>query len=641
MDEPNIKEKMEKESPAEIVEEVATELQERKIEKKKSPKGTKSLLILIGMAIILLIVGAGGAIYLLSQREEVEINPIGEEEDLYDFTGWKTYTNTTHGYSLKYPSNWTLDDSEADFSTVEEGIDATLTISKGGYYFNLKQWVGGRGGLSCIFSDGDSVSLEDIETDIGGGSYEEFDTSVLLDNPDEHVYRRNESGISTKDDAVEIYRVCVRGTMSDSAYNYAGYTQYGEVTYSTPVEPDSEMLDLLDQIFYSLEAVDAVEDGEEEAADEEEVTVDAGDYEDWTPGVLSAVDEAGASRVFYIKDSDTDDNEDNELWAMDVNGDNKVSVGVTGVIDVYHRPGTQWVLFRTFRDTGSWGSRFWIFNYVLGELKEMLEPNTDDYTSSIDFSGLDAVSPAGMHVLYNVNFFEATPEFDLPEEYDPYPDRKVGYYAYDLASDTEQYLGNFLTISGWDEGAENVYITNGYDYHEYEFADKIYKINVSTGASTFVEDADAFSYWVYRFEELGTDLIHWGDTTEGSKVIFREGGSETDVDTGDWADLQPHTWTSPDRSEAVYRKEHHYTEGIPYFSLRLVDTSTGDVSTILDPGADENFNNMVWVDNENVVVYRTVGDFPDQDRNIVKINVNTGVKTDLTDADGDWEYFAL
>jgi len=59
-----------------------------------------------------------------------------------EYAGWKTYTNKTIGYSLKYPSDWTAKEVETYSETIDKNVKyITITTPNGKYflYFGLKK----------------------------------------------------------------------------------------------------------------------------------------------------------------------------------------------------------------------------------------------------------------------------------------------------------------------------------------------------------------------------------------------------------------------------------------------------------------------------------------------------------------------
>ena len=84
------------------------------------PKGTALPLIIIVSFILL---GSFGYFYLRPKFSGKSLSPAPTTAPSPDpYPGWKTYTNKTYGFSLRYPPQWnikTYDDYSADFYTVD------------------------------------------------------------------------------------------------------------------------------------------------------------------------------------------------------------------------------------------------------------------------------------------------------------------------------------------------------------------------------------------------------------------------------------------------------------------------------------------------------------------------------------------
>ncbi len=184
----------------------------------------------------------------------------------------ETYSNSKYNYSVSYPSDWTVDDSNANCEDVEEDCHrkAELSISKDGYEFHMVKYLRGRGGIICVFDD----SAGDSELKAAGATYLELGQAKELGGGD---YRRNKSYNRTDGEEGNFY-VCeldkkqsesldkdlrewhVEFYGEDKEFDmntdvYQGYTTEfsNEVFYVTPENPSAEYLEILDKIFYSLE----------------------------------------------------------------------------------------------------------------------------------------------------------------------------------------------------------------------------------------------------------------------------------------------------------------------------------------------------------------------------------------------------
>lgn len=90
--------------------------------------------------------------YINDALKEFADNFTGYVPPSINYSNWKTYTNTTHGYSLQYPSTWSINYSLAD--NVEDYQDSTccnsskLTVTNGKTTWELlldTLYTGGQG----------------------------------------------------------------------------------------------------------------------------------------------------------------------------------------------------------------------------------------------------------------------------------------------------------------------------------------------------------------------------------------------------------------------------------------------------------------------------------------------------------------
>lgn len=104
--------------------------------------------ILTTIVILVAIVSAGGVYVYLNNKENKEKdnlnsqiaelkNEISELKNVAainnDTAGWKTYTNSSYGYSFRYPTDWTLNASDIKSVTIDSAKNEKLrgTIYEG------------------------------------------------------------------------------------------------------------------------------------------------------------------------------------------------------------------------------------------------------------------------------------------------------------------------------------------------------------------------------------------------------------------------------------------------------------------------------------------------------------------------------
>lgn len=149
--------------------------------------------VLIGTVSVLVIIGGG--IFVLSQQKSqtsktktatqptvIQLSPTP-----YPTADWKTYTNPSKGYTLKYPPNWIIkDESEylntAQFSTADKTV--YIIISEGQYpYESIVQKEISENDLNIAVSDKTYKVKERIVNN--SGAYVDFALNNLNNH---HIY---------------------------------------------------------------------------------------------------------------------------------------------------------------------------------------------------------------------------------------------------------------------------------------------------------------------------------------------------------------------------------------------------------------------------------------------------------------------
>lgn len=160
-----------------------------------------------------------------------------------NFIEWKTYTNTNLNFLISYPENWEIDAQEIEDENPENGekiYGINLEISNMGYKFVYDIPAGGFGGQKCVYGDeefdGPQVQLDEYYMELLKG---------------EDRFRRAKV-VNNYDDTKIAYQICGGGNndfYSDIVYD-------GRVSYYFTGSISQDMLDLLDQIFLSMEKLD-------------------------------------------------------------------------------------------------------------------------------------------------------------------------------------------------------------------------------------------------------------------------------------------------------------------------------------------------------------------------------------------------
>ncbi len=189
-----------------------------------------------------------------------------------DLNYGSNYKNEKYNYSVSYPSDWSIDDSNANCEDIEGDChaEAELVLSKDGYEFHIVKYLRGRGGTICVFDD----SAGESELRSAGAMYIKLGQSKALLG---EIYRRNENYNRTDGEDGNFY-VCEFDEEHTNSLDkslrewhadfydedkefdmntdvYKGYTSdfSNEVYYVTPENPSEKYLEILDKIFYSLE----------------------------------------------------------------------------------------------------------------------------------------------------------------------------------------------------------------------------------------------------------------------------------------------------------------------------------------------------------------------------------------------------
>ena len=142
-------------------------------------KGQTQVLILAGIVILLAL--AGGIFFLgrltapktqtpvvTSSPQPSDLSTEASAKVENPTTNWKTYTNSTYGYSFKYPEDWSLDTSKVEPATYNNAIaspnTSSVILTKDGYEFSFSYYLEGVGGV-C------SIAAKVEEVDISGSKF--------------------------------------------------------------------------------------------------------------------------------------------------------------------------------------------------------------------------------------------------------------------------------------------------------------------------------------------------------------------------------------------------------------------------------------------------------------------------------------
>ena len=126
----------------------------------EQPKTNNFLVILLSVLLFISVSIAGFFAYqtqklvkeLTVLKAEEKVVSVATEEPLFDPTkSWKIYTNNVLKYTIKYPTDWVIDKSEAELP-VNDQNSQKLVISKDEYKLTIL-WPAAFGPSICLFDD--------------------------------------------------------------------------------------------------------------------------------------------------------------------------------------------------------------------------------------------------------------------------------------------------------------------------------------------------------------------------------------------------------------------------------------------------------------------------------------------------------
>ena len=140
---------------------------------------------------------------------------------------WKTYKNNVLKYTIKYPSDWTLDKSEAELP-INDQNSQKLVIYKGEYKLTIL-WPSAYGPGICLFDDQPRVNVPEMASYCEGEYIEVKNSSGTI------VHRRLETPDKYNQWAVYTF---------DKKY----YVTVPPISFSAPAGYDVDQILIMDQI---------------------------------------------------------------------------------------------------------------------------------------------------------------------------------------------------------------------------------------------------------------------------------------------------------------------------------------------------------------------------------------------------------
>lgn len=163
---------------------------------------------------------------------------------------WKTYTNSNPYYSLKYPSDWVINSSDADLTSSTQ--NAILSIMKGEVAFRVISipLPISKVGIPeiCNFSPG---LLSDLETPSDQSRLSSLTQSVEIKSGD-YVYRVITPPIHSDLKAPYYFQVCFKNAGESNKFTTRVGGRQIEVDYKVPEKFDDKDVDTMNLILSTL-----------------------------------------------------------------------------------------------------------------------------------------------------------------------------------------------------------------------------------------------------------------------------------------------------------------------------------------------------------------------------------------------------
>lgn len=275
-----------------------------------------------------------------------------------------------------------------------------------------------------------------------------------------------------------------------------------------------------------------------------------------------------------------------------------------------------------------------------------------DAQTQLWINSVKELSPDESGIVMNVSFYEACPTL-TPEEMknppmeggpcmpDAIPDFPTGDYYIDLKTQKKRYLGEQVTITGWDTQNKLMYYHTGPAYPITQFR----SFNYNTGEFDTLESSPIFGYWPEKLFKSDQMILNTGETGNSGEesytqvaIVNMKTHEEKVIDKGQWADIQPFMAIPPDESVLLYQrkdKQNPYPiSGIPRYNLMRYDFSSGQVTQLSPDTVTESYNSQgYWVDNDHFITAVNTLEEPyfNNNNQLINVNVKTGQILKLTD----------
>jgi hypothetical protein len=333
-----------------------------------------------------------------------------------------------------------------------------------------------------------------------------------------------------------------------------------------------------------------------------------------------------------------------EMWIYDFESDSARKTTIDNVDGVYSNRESRWIVVVQNPEIDSTPIAFRIYDKETDQIVRSIPiPEDDEVMASVSSNNSIVISPDGNKLVYKMFYYSREGCYEMCPEVDPYPKFKNGYYSYDIENDNSVFLGEFILISNWDLDSNHVYVSGGDKYHEYDLTGGLHKIDVNTGASTLEVPSSTFDTRSEFFLSVnksnydGTYLYTDADSSPSysSMNLLKEGKKKVLSEKG-FADIQPHTFLSPDHSHAIYFDIHNYIDGRRYQKPILIDIQNQTIrETVVPELQRDSVRNVLWIsDNEFVYTLSSDNDpdnYEDNTSDLFKMNIDTNEIVRLTE----------
>lgn len=346
--------------------------------------------------------------------------------------------------------------------------------------------------------------------------------------------------------------------------------------------------------------------------------------------------ENSETKLAYLRDPNTEVMGDNETYLIDVNTLTETKLDLKKVLNVYKHLNSSKLYYFTGENDGS----IHIYDLKLGtnSTYKLLSHPLDSVKESISINSIDDISPSGNYLIFQASFYEDCPPMSpLPSGFEGgfgpcMPDESIEYpsgnYLFDMQAGKATPLTELFRVSRWDEAGHKLYY----------ITDSTTKaLDLTSNTISLFDNTSLFGYFVYPLLKSNTYVKLEGSTEKGVRIFLTNADRKElgDIESEKpWAILQPFIQSSPDEKNIIYVKTELDSQSFRHNYLYKYDLDK-KVSTALTP-TDKNTNYstaLTWLDDHTFITTEQLvnpKDYTKPNRNLVKIDINSGELTPLT-----------